>query len=150
MAKVASISGIDEIIKNLKRVDAQIDRGVARGLKRGGLLLQGASQKIVPVDKGPLKASAFTRNVGGSGFKTDIIVGYTAAYAVYVHEDLEALHGEAYNRQYGYKYRRINKKTGKITYPKLRGPNQDAKFLEGPARELKPVILKIIHQEAMR
>ena len=148
MSKIASISGIDEIIRNLKRVDAQIARGVARGLKRGGLLLQRASQEIVPVDKGPLKASAFTRNVGGSGFKTDIVVGYTANYAVYVHEDLEALHGQAFNEKYGALLTDIVTKEERREH--LRGPNQQAKFLEQPARQLRPVILKIIHQEAKK
>ncbi len=145
MAKLASISGIDEIIKNLKRIDAQIARGVARGLKRGGLLLQRESQKIVPVDKGPLKASAFTRNVGGSGFKTDIIVGYTAGYAVYVHEDLEAAHGAAFNEKYAKQI--ANSKNKRF---RSRGVNQQAKFLEQPARQLKQEILKIIHQEAKK
>ena len=145
MARVTGVSGIDEIIRNLKRVDAQIGRGVARGLKRGGLLLQRASQEIVPVDKGPLKASAFTRNVGGSGFKTDIIVGYTALYSVYVHEDLEATHGEAYNRKYAEEIADPNNKRFRS-----RGANQQAKFLEQPARNLRPVILKIIHQEAKK
>ncbi len=145
MARLASISGIDEIIRNLKRIDAQIARGVARGLKRGGLLLQRESQKIVPVDKGSLKASAFTRNVGGSGFKTDIVVGYTAGYAVYVHEDLEKAHGTAFNEKYA----------EQIADPKnkqfhSRGSNQQAKFLEQPARQLKPVILRIIYQEAKK
>ncbi len=147
MARLASISGIDEIIRNLKRVDAQIARGVARGLKRGGLLLQRESQKIVPVDKGPLKASAFTRNMGGSGFDTDIVVGYTQNYAVYVHENLEARHGRAFNEAFG---KRTSIKTGKVSIHKLRGPNQQAKFLEQPARQLKPVILRIIHQEAKK
>ncbi len=148
MARVTGISGIDEIIRNLKRVDAQIGRGVARGLKRGGILLQRESQKIVPVDKGPLKASAFTRNVGGSGFKTDIVVGYTTGYAVYVHGDLEALHGAAYNEKYGALITDVD--TGEERREKLRGPNQQAKFLEQPARNLRPVILKIIYQEAKR
>ncbi len=145
MVRLASISGIDEIVANLKKVDAQIGRGVARGLKRGGLLLQRASQEIVPVDKGPLKASAFTRNVGGSGFDTDIVVGYTQNYVVYVHEDLEKAHGTAFNEKYA----------EQIADPKnkqfhSRGPNQQAKFLEQPARQLKPVILRIIHQEAKK
>ena len=145
MARLAGISGIDKIIRNLKRVDAQIARGVARGLKRGGLLLQRKSQEIVPVDKGPLKASAFTRNVGGSGFKTDIIVGYTQGYAVYVHEDLEAAHGAAFNEKYAGQIADSSNKRFRS-----RGVNQQAKFLEQPARNLRPVILKIIHQEAKR
>ncbi len=142
---MAKISGLDDIIKNLRRANTQIGRGVARGLKRGGLLLQRASQEIVPVDKGPLKASAFTRNVGGSGFDTDIIVGYTAEYAVYVHEDLEAAHGAAFNEKYAKQIADSGNKSFRS-----RGVNQQAKFLEQPARELRPVILKIIHQEAKK
>ena len=145
MARVASISGIDAIIRNLKRADAQIARGVARGLKKGGLLLQRKSQEVVPVDKGPLKASAFTRNVGGSGFKTDIIVGYTQSYAVYVHEDLEKAHGRVYNERYA---EQIADPENKQFHS--RGPNQQAKFLEQPARDLKLRILRIIHQESKR
>ncbi len=148
MARVSHISGIDEIIRNLKRIDTQIARGVARGLKRGGQLLLRESQKIVPVDKGPLKASGFDRNVGGSGFKTDIIVGFTAVYAVYVHEDLDAAHGAAFNEKYGAILTDIVTKTERRE--QLRGPNQQAKFLEQPARDLRPVILKIIHQEAKK
>ena len=52
------------------------------------------------------------------GFKKDptVQVGYTAQYAIYVHENLEANH-----------------------------PNGgQAKFLEQPARELQPVLAKII------
>ncbi len=142
---MANISGIDEIIRNLKKIDTQIARGVARGLKKGGLLLQRESMKIVPVDKGNLRGSAFTRNVGGSGFDTDIVVGYSAGYAVYVHEDLEAAHGEAYNVKYAGQIADSRNKGFRS-----RGPNQQAKFLEQPARDLKPTILKIIHQEAKR
>ncbi len=147
MAKITGVSGIDKIIRNLKKVDAQIARGVARGLKRGGLLLLRESKKIVPVDIGHLKGSGETRNIGGSGFKTDIIVVYGSdvSYAVYVHEDLEAAHGEAFNRKYRKQIADSNNKRFRS-----RGPNQQAKFLEQPARDLKPTILKIIHQEAKR
>jgi hypothetical protein len=71
-----------------------------------------------------------------------VIVGYTAAYAVYVHENLEAAHGQMYNAKYAdeiamtraMKAAKIPK--GSFTEWHDRGPNQQAKFLEQPAREL--------------
>lgn len=64
---------------------------VELGLKAVGLYFQRESQKLVPVDTGALRNSAFTR-AEGSGFDTEISVGYTVNYAIYVHENLTAFH----------------------------------------------------------
>ena len=98
--RLCQVTGVNQVVSNLMVADEKIAMGVARGLKRGGRFLQRESQKIVPVQTGNLKNSAFTRNVGGSGFHTDILVGYTANYSVYVHENLEAAHGQAFNIKY--------------------------------------------------
>jgi predicted GNAT family N-acyltransferase len=50
-----------------------------------------------------------------------VVVGYTQAYAIYVHENLQAHH-----------------------------PVGQAKFLEQPARELQPVLRRIISEAASR
>jgi len=122
MAKLITITGMPRILKNLKRSKLTTALGVQRGLKRAGQFLQRESQLIVPVDTSNLKGGAFTRNIGGSGFDTDVVVGYVADYAVYVHEDLQANH-----------------KTGK-----------QAKYLEQPAREKKDEIFRIIREEAKK
>lgn len=87
-----------------------------------------------------------------------VVVGYTASYALYVHEDLEALHGSAYNAAYitstvnrrgkvvhnwSDLAQRMGYATGKAS---TRGANQQAKFLEQPAREFKDEIAGIIRQ----
>ena len=105
--------------------------GCNRGLKKAGLLLQRESQKVVPVDLGVLKASAFTRETG-AGFATVVYVGYTAAYAIYVHE-LVGMKLKGQPRGGGHK--------GKYWDPQGRG---QAKFLEEPARRLAPELRKII------
>ena len=73
-----------------------------------------------------------------------VVVGYTAAYAVHVHENLEAAHGAAYNAKYADEIAQgqtVNKK-GRVVKKRgwkgrtSRGPGQQAKFLEQPAREL--------------
>jgi hypothetical protein len=113
------ISGTAMVVTNIKKAGIKLGAGLERGLKRGGLYLQRHSQKITPVDTGNLVGSAFTRNIGGKGFKADVIVGFTANYAVYVHENTNARH-----------------KPGRV-----------AKFLEKPARERRKEIIQIINDE---
>jgi len=109
------IRGISEVKGNLKRVDKNMEKGVAVGLKRGGLLIQRESQKIVPVDTGNLRAGAFTRAVG-TGMRTVVSVGYTAYYGPFVHENLQARHK----------------------------PGKQAKFLERPVREHYQDVVDIV------
>ena len=116
MAKLVKITGMKNILRNMKKANVDLGKRVERGLLKGGLFLQRKSQQVVPVDKDVLKPSADTRNVGGKGFKTDVVVSYNTEYDVYVHEDMEAKH-----------------KKGK-----------QAKFLEGPAREKINEIFKIV------
>lgn len=68
----------------------------------------------------------------------DVNVGFAASYALSVHENLEAAHGEEFNRKHakdiGRKITRGPRK-GKIAEHK-RGPGQQAKYLEQPYREM--------------
>ncbi len=149
MASLRFVSGLPTVLKNLDRANMKIAEAVHRGLVKGGRLLQAASMDIVPVQTGNLKASCFTRNVGGGGFNVDIVVGYTADYAVYVHEDLTKAHGKEFNIKHA---EEIAKAVGTPAgtakggmFP--RGENQQAKFLERPMREKRTEILKIIADE---
>jgi hypothetical protein len=63
--------------------------------------------------------------------QASVVVGYSTKYAVYVHEDLEAAHGEAYNQKYA------DQIAARLAGFHSRGTNQQAKFLEAPARYLK-------------
>jgi len=84
-----------------------------------------------------LKASAFTR-VTGSGYDTEVSVGYTAAYALYVHEAVGmVLRGQP---------RRGKDAKGRYWDPQGKA---QAKFLEEPARRLAPELTRII-QEASK
>ncbi len=84
-----------------------------------------------------------TRENNGS-----VVVGYSAGYAVYVHENLQAAHGTLYNlkHQQEVAYSRALKKAriGEARPFRSRGPNQQAKFLEQPAREMKTEIAQIV------
>lgn len=135
------------VLKNFERATSSYQRKIRYGLKLGGIYLQRKSQQIVPVQLGPLKASAFTRDIG-TVKRPDVIVGYTANYAVYVHEDLEKAHGQAFNIKHssaiaGASKKQKTAKGGMF----LRGENQQAKFLEKPAREERTAILNIIYSK---
>lgn len=119
MAHMVKVIGVNEIKNKLRESSMRLAGSVRRGLMKGGLYLQRESQKIVPVETGNLKGSAGTKPIG-RGWHTDVVVYYTATYAVYVHERTELSHK----------------------------PGKEAKFLEKPAREQRKKILDIIAGEA--
>ena len=128
------IFGIQIVLGNMARRQAQVEAGAVAGLKLAGLMLQKDSQSHVPVEFGPLKASAYTR-ASGKGFDTVVDVGYTAAYALYVHEKTGmVLKGQP--RPSG---------RGKFWDP---APQASAKFLEEPLRRLRPQMSQMIFQSA--
>ena len=139
MAKLTKMTGMKTVLGNLHKAEAKLIRGIGQGLKVGGLHLQSASQAIVPVDLGPLKASAFTRSIG-TAKSPEVIVGYTANYAVFVHEDLTKSHGQAFNVKHRDEIAAGNTPN--------RNDNQQAKFLEKPSREERKAILEIIYRYA--
>lgn len=163
MPRIMYVTGMETVLRNLGRSGDKMGLAVQRGLVKGGCLLRNESQSIVPVQIGNLKASAYTRNIGGRGFDSDIVVGYTASYAVYVHEDLTKTHGKAFNVKHadeiakhgemstsktGREYWKASDPQGRakgMWHP--RGEDQQAKFLERPVRERRLDILKIVADE---
>ena len=95
-AKKFQIEGLNELVQKLQKAEGQILNNVNRGIKKAGLFLQRESMLLVPIQTGNLRASAFTR-ASGKGKDFSVVVGYTASYAVFVHENLDAAHGKAFN-----------------------------------------------------
>lgn len=154
--------GLDGIRKRAEREKFNIERGLDAGLRKAGLLLQRASQQLVPIDLGILRASAYTRRLGvGTGANTVIAVGYTASYAGMVHEEVDLAHGTEYNSKYaaeiasGAKYyrRAESPPNGKKSWPggwvkyHARGQHQDAKFLSTAAIWNMQLMARVIQQE---
>lgn len=154
MAKIKAISGLNTVIRNMTKTKKVLGRDICRGLIKAGVFLHRESEKLVPKQVGTLHSDSETRNVGGRGFDTDVIVAYgmagAAGYAAYVHEDLNKLHGRAFNIHYASEIAAAKgTKRGTAAGGMFnRGENQQAKFLEKPAREKKKQIIKIIHREA--
>lgn len=138
------VIGVDNVLRNIRATPDKIGIGVSRGLRLAGLVLQRASQEQVPVEFGVLKASAFTK-AGGVGLKTFVDVGFTAAYAVYIHENREIwppgmrLKGQP----------RQPNPPHKGNYWDPQGKAKP-KFLEDPARLLMPTFKKIIVDEVKK
>jgi HK97 gp10 family phage protein len=140
------ITGLAKVLNNFGKLNKLIDKGAEKGLLRGGALILKESMKQAPVDKSNLKPSAFTRNNGGSGAKADVVVGYTSDYAVYVHENTDAAHGEDFNKKHK---KQISKGT-----THTRGKGQKSKFLEDPVKEntneVRNIVKKSIQEEMMK
>lgn len=166
MGGLTHVQGVDKVVANLRIAGRKIADRISAGLYKAGLYLQRESQLIVPVQLGNLKASAYTRKLG-SGERTDVIVGYTASYAVFVHENPKAAHGKEFNVKHAQEIARAgsmtrSKKTGKEKWKPAsmmgtaqggmfpRGENQQYKFLETPARTKRDIICAIIVAEAGR
>lgn len=125
MANLSKVRGFSTVLGNMRRQQQKHARGFQRGLLKAGYFLLAKSKQEVPVDEGNLKASGFVR-AAGSGFAAKVEVGYTAGYALYVHENLDAAHGEEFNIKYAAEIAAGTENS--------RGPGQKAKFLEDPAK----------------
>lgn len=153
------IIGLKEVRARMRQARRDTAAGIARGLKQAGLWLQRESMAIVPIQFGFLRASAFTRAFG-TGVDTYVIVGYTAKYAVYVHEDLEAAHGKAFNMKYAEEIAateagltRSRDSRGRFVSQAAnpyfrRGERQRAKYLEEPARYGRGHMQQIVMRSA--
>lgn len=128
MAKLHNMDGLKKALTG--KHNTQV-RGFVRGVKKGGLHLQRKSQEEVPVDTANLKNSAFTRAEETTS-QIIVTVGYTAEYAVYVHEIPPTPYTTA---------------SGKARPGAQHAPGKKWKYLEGPARTERGEILNIISVE---
>lgn len=89
------MTGLNTWLNNLAAAHEKIHRGKRAGLRAAGLVVRREAQTLTPVDWGNLKDSAYSDLDPIAARYVE--VGYTAEYAPYVHEDLEARHtvGEA-------------------------------------------------------
>lgn len=95
---------------------------IGQNLIKAGFYIQRESMKVVPILTGNLRASAFTRFTG-TGLQTRVQVGYTAAYALFVHEIIENAHGSEFNAKH-----RLRIAMGNYTsYAEMEGPLQPRK-----------------------
>ena len=140
---MANITGIREMQQALAKTEKLTYKGLRTGLKRAGLLLQRESMKLVPIQTGNLRGSADTQ-MEGAGKQVAAVVFYSTDYAIFVHENLEAAHGAAFNAKYA---EEIAAAPPNHPFYFKRGPKQQAKFLEQPLREMRGQLVQIVSSE---
>lgn len=86
MAATPRITGVGTVNRNLARAGARIQRGVAAGVYAAALQVKAEAMRRTPKETGNLQQSAYARMVSGASLNAIAEVGYTAAYAPYVHE----------------------------------------------------------------
>jgi len=138
--KLATLTGIDVVVRNMDLFSKRQAMRASRALKLGAVHVERKSLEIVPVDTGNLKGSWRITNVGGTGFKTVLRIGYIGVeYSIYVHEDMDKKHGKEYNIKYAKEI------AAGLTHS--RGEKQQAKFLEVPLRNERRAFLKLVYRE---
>jgi hypothetical protein len=143
---MAKITGAKEVQQALLNTKIKGYKGLKTGLKKAGLYLQRESMKLVPIQTGNLRGSADTQ-MSGSGKSVAATVSYATEYAVFVHENLEAKHGAAFNAAYAEEIAAGQVRWGVVVYYFKRGPKQQAKFLEQPLREKQKQLVQIVENE---
>jgi len=129
-----SVQGLKEITRAINQHKIKTIKGLRRGLHEGARYLLRQSNQLVPVgDTGLLKASGRAL-LHGSGLQSEAWVSYGTEYAIYVHENLEAAHGAAFNAKYEAERKAAKTPAQKKRFAK-KGDKQTAKFLEIPARD---------------
>lgn len=104
-----------------------------KGVFTAGLIVEAEAKRRVPVEFGKLRASGYTqRHPTKAG---SVTVGFSAAYAFWVHENVEA------------KWRGKKRKSGNGVYW---GPKGEPKYLENALRDKKKEVLAAISGEARR
>lgn len=151
---MSRVEGLQAVLNRIRLERTRRTRGLERGLAAAGLHLGSLADKEVPVDLGELKASRYVTPPDRSGGQVTVEVGYTAKYAIFVHEIrfrksfVLVTHGEEYNIRHAediaarrtYSYRGVRRRYHK------RGPAQAWKFLERPYRENLSELKEIVRE----
>jgi len=88
------VTGVERTITSIKRMAVMDKASIGAAIVHAAVDVYKESQILVPVDKGPLKASGVI-STGGSPESPESTVSYggpAAPYSFVVHEDLEAYH----------------------------------------------------------
>jgi hypothetical protein len=121
------VTGVNNAIKRLNaELDSNVKRAMA-GLLAGGMIIEVDAKKRVPREYGNLFASSYTRKAQDGTLAVE--VGFTSAYALWVHENIEM------------KLKGKDRPSGLGQYW---GPKGEAKYLENALNEKKKAALDMV------
>lgn len=126
------LTGVQKVLANIRKEGEAAIKRATGGLLAAGFLIEGEAKRRVPVEHGPLRASGYTRMHPQK--ELTVQIGFSAAYAIFVHENLEQ------------KLKGKPRPSGKGVYwgPSLSGP----RFLASAADDNTQKILDIVVRRA--
>ena len=127
---MANIKGLNKVTKNLNRQISKIKNLSFEGLIDSAILIRRSMEEtppLIPLDLGNLRASWFTSPIMIGMIKA-LLIGFTAAYAPYVHEMLPS------------------EKAGRII--NWSRPGSGPKFFQSALNRNRNMILKILAKKA--
>jgi len=83
---MSEVRGLSAVLQKLNKTIADIELHTKEGLTEAALVVKADSVKGTPIDTGNLRGSAFHLVEEDGKHKFSAIVGYTANYALWVHE----------------------------------------------------------------
>jgi len=96
MAKASfKLVGTNEMVARIHAVAKDVERAVDRAVYKFGNTEMREMKRLVPVDTGTLKNSGYVEKPKRMGSRVMLELGFggaAEAYAMYVHEDLDAYH----------------------------------------------------------
>ncbi|EIZ8938121.1 HK97 gp10 family phage protein [Salmonella enterica] len=136
----AKVTGVSQAVSNMnKLIDDIQGRKAVRGMQSALLILGAASAKEVPVDTSTLVNSQF-REIDFNGTLLTGRVGYSANYAVYVHD----APGKYLNTQTD---RPVDRGETPGSRGVIWGPGGNPKFLYWPAKDNETDMFKAFKKE---
>jgi hypothetical protein len=123
---VTARAGVENVVRDLNAALNSVKGLSMRGVWKGALIVRRDSALRVPVEYGNLRASAYITPLGTALQQGYVEVGFSAEYAVHVHENLQQ------------KWAGRPRASGKGVYW---GPKGEPKFLENSFNENKDAIV---------
>lgn len=146
-----SDASVTYVLSKISTIAKKAASNELAAIAKATLFLRAESQKLCPVVTGTLKNSIYTKVYNLGPNKVEGIIGYSAKYAIYVHENPRAGQvgksstpaGAAYSRTYRPKKRKKSK-------AKVFSTVGQWKFLETPVKERANDVFAIMAAEMAR
>lgn len=126
----AKLEGLDRVMRNLNQEILAIKGRTVGGMLKGARVVLREAQRRVPVEYGDLKNSGYA-SVSTDGESVDI--GFTAPYAVAIHENME---------------QKLKGKPRPSGIGKYWGPSGEPKYLQNAVTAKKSEVLRIVAEDA--
>jgi hypothetical protein len=130
------IENLQKVIGKLQTKSGRLTKKAEAAAKRAAKLVIKEVNEVIPIDYGDMKDSVFFFTES-SGSKIEVVIGYSAPYAIYAHEDRQNTHGAAFNAKHAEEIAK-HPATGPYRHP--RRPQEKWKFLSVTARKIKAEI----------